>query len=50
MRQFIEHYRNTLANWDDPSYRAAKLRIALEGAPQIDYRAKDNGGRRSESE
>lgn len=41
LRQFIEHYklvrmvniRNTLANWDDPSYRAAKLRIALKGAP-----------------
>ena len=41
LRQFIEHYklirmvnmRNLLANWDDPSYRAAKLRIALHGAP-----------------
>ena len=44
LRQFIEHYklvkmvnmRNTLANWDDPGYRAAKLRIALLGAP-ADY-------------
>ena len=40
-RQFIEHYklirmvnmRKRLTNWDDPSYRAAKLRIALNGAP-----------------
>ena len=25
--------RKRLTNWDDPSYRAAKLRIALNGAP-----------------
>ena len=41
LRQFISHYelvrminiRNTIVNWDDPKYRAAKLRISLLGSP-----------------
>ena len=40
LREFVEHYklvkmvniRDQLLNWDDPSFRAAKLRLALRGS------------------